>query len=340
MQNYPSRAVHDVACRDEAGKFTIAGPDPAGVAMGIRHRTISLLPKAAVSQAQKNLRGILAMMLAMGLFVLNDTLVKLAREHWSTGQIMTLRGGIAILLMAVWLQISGAKRQLGLVLRPVLLQRGLLEASIAAAFITALGAMPIADITAILMLAPLIITALSMILFGEKIGWRRWSAVFVGFFGMLLVVRPGGNTVAPLTLLLALASVVGVGLRDIQTRQIAPEIPSVIIAITSVFGTTLAGLALSAFGAAWAPITPYLFGLMAAAAFFVMFGNYAIIEACRDVELSVVSPFRYVVIIWAMLMGILVFGDWPTPLALAGISLIGASGLYTLHRERIRQKAQ
>lgn len=293
-----------------------------------------------MSQAQKNLRGIVAMMLAMGLFVINDTLVKLAREHWEAGQIMAVRGLFGLVIMAVWLRQSGALGKLNLVLRPPMLGRGALEAGIAAAFITALGFMPLAEITAILMLAPLLITALSMILFGEKVGWRRWSAVVVGFLGMLLVVRPGDGAFPLFALALAFVSVLGVAARDITTRRLPLDVPTAVIALMSIIGTTLAGAILSLFGDGWRPITPELALIIAAAALFVALGNYSIVAACRDAELSVVSPFRYVVIIWAVLLGILVFGDWPSPVALAGIALIGASGLYTLHRERIRQKMQ
>jgi len=200
--------------------------------------------------------------------------------------------------------------------------------------------MPLAEITAILMLAPLLITALSMIFFGEKVGWRRWSAVVVGFLGMLLVVRPGDGTFPLFALGLAFASVLGVAARDITTRRMPLDVPTAIIALMSIVGTTLAGVVLSLSGQAWRPVTPELALIVGAAALFVAIGNYAIVSACRDAELSVVSPFRYVVIIWAVLLGILVFGDWPRPLALAGIALIGASGLYTLHRERIRQRSQ
>ena len=293
-----------------------------------------------MSQAQKNLRGIIAMMLAMGLFVINDTLVKLAREHWEAGQIMAVRGLFGMVIMAIWLGQSGTLDRLGLVFRPALMGRGALEAAIAAAFITALGFMPLAEITAILMLAPLLITALSMIFFGEKVGWRRWSAVVVGFLGMLLVVRPGDGTFPLFALGLAFASVLGVAARDITTRRMPLDVPTAIIALMSIVGTTLAGVVLSLSGQAWRPVTPELALIVGAAALFVAIGNYAIVSACRDAELSVVSPFRYVVIIWAVLLGILVFGDWPRPLALAGIALIGASGLYTLHRERIRQRSQ
>jgi drug/metabolite transporter (DMT)-like permease len=292
-----------------------------------------------LSQAQKNLRGIVAMMLAMALFTLNDTFVKLARVHWEAGQVLVIRGAFALAMLAVWLKLAGLYDRIGMVFRPALVLRGIIEAGIATAFIIAVGQMPLADITAILMMAPLIITALSMIFFREKVGWRRWSAVFVGFGGMLLVVQPGGGV--PVTaLVLALLAVVGVGFRDIVTRRIPAEIPSVVVAITSTLGTLIGGAVLVGAGDAWRPMTPHLLMLTGSAAAFVILGNYAMIEACRDVELSVVSPFRYIVILWAVVLGIIVFGEWPTSVAIVGIALIGASGLYTLHRERVRQRGE
>lgn len=292
-----------------------------------------------LSQAQKNLRGIVAMMLAMALFTLNDTFVKLARVYWEAGQVLVIRGVFALVMLAIWLKLAGISDRIGMMFRPALVLRGMIEAGIATAFITAVGQMALADITAILMMAPLIITALSMIFFGEKVGWRRWSAVFVGFGGMLLVVQPGGGV--PITaLVLALLAVIGVGFRDIVTRRIPVEIPSVVVAITSTLGTLLGGLLLVGAGEAWRPMPPHLLMLTGSAAAFVILGNYAMIEACRDVELSVVSPFRYIVILWAVVLGIVVFGEWPTSVAIAGIALIGASGLYTLHRERVRQRGE
>lgn len=291
-----------------------------------------------MSQSQKNLRGIVLMMLAMAFFVLNDTLVKLARAQWDTGQVLVVRGVVAMVLLLVWAQATGMLRRMGDAAHPKLLLRGVIEGSIALSFITALGVMPLADITAILMMAPLIITALSMVLFREMIGWRRWSAVIVGFGGMLLVVQPDGKAV-PLGILgLALFSVLGVALRDLLTRRIPLAIPSVIVAITSTLGTTLGGLLLALAAGGWKPLTTPELLYTGSAAAMVILGNLAMIEACRDVELSVVSPFRYVVIIWAVFLGIVVFGEWPQPIALLGIALIGASGLYTLHRERVRQR--
>lgn len=290
-----------------------------------------------MSQEQKNRRGILMMLLAMAFFVGNDALVKLARVQWEAGQVLVVRGVFALLLLAAWLAISGFYRQIGMMFGPYVLLRGGLEALIAILFISALGAMHLADITAILMLAPLIITALSMVLFGEQVGWRRWLAVLVGFCGMLLVIRPGGHTIPLGAAFMALLSVIGVGFRDALTRRIPAQVPSIVATLTSSVGTFLGGLALVGFGQAWRPFEwPIAAGLFGAA-IIVLIANFAVIEAHRESELSVVSPFRFTVIGWAMLLGIVVFGEWPMPIALLGIALIAASGLYTLHRERVRR---
>lgn len=290
-----------------------------------------------ISQSKKNLRGILFMMLAMASFVLNDALVKLARVEWDTGQILIVRGCFALALLAVWVRLAQATDRLGMLVRKELVLRGALEAMIAMAFITALGQIALADITAILMLAPLVITALSIVFLDERVGWRRWTAVLVGFIGMLLVVQPGSNTMPTGALILALISVLGVGARDILTRRLPADAPSIVVSVTSVIGTMLGGAVLTVGFSAWQPVTPYLLLLSVSAAGFVVLGNFSIIEACRDVELSAVTPFRYSMILWAILLGALIFGSWPTPVALAGIALIGVSGLYTLHRERLRR---
>jgi drug/metabolite transporter (DMT)-like permease len=289
------------------------------------------------TQAQQNLRGILAMMLAMMLFVANDALIKTVRVEWEAGQILVVRGVFAFTFIALWLSITKGWVPIPRAGRGKVLARAGLETIIAIAFITALGMMALADITAVLMLAPLLITAISRIFFGEIIGWRRWSAVWVGFFGMLLVVQPGWK-LSSLGLALAFASVLGVAWRDLLTRTIPQGFPGGVITLTTTLGTLTGGVLLSLFGMPWRPFTLEIVLILAGAAVLVAVGNHAIIIACRDVELSVVSPFRYSVILWALLFGALLFGDLPNMLAFAGIGLIVASGLYTLHRERIRQR--
>ena len=289
------------------------------------------------SGAQTSLRAIIAMVLAMAFFVVNDTLVKLVRVEWGAGQILIVRGAFALSFLAIWIFASGYGRQMSLVFGKAVMLRGLLEAMIAVLFISAIGAMALADITAMLMLAPLMITAMSKFLFKEQVGWRRWLAVSVGFIGMLMVVQPGGSATSPWALGMAFLSVVFVAARDLLTRKLPANVPSVIAAFTSTLGTVSAGGLLILFGQSWQPLQPQLMIWLICAAFVVVLGNYAIIEAHRDVELSAVSPFRYSVIVFAVVMGIVVFGAWPSPIALGGIALICASGLYTLHRERVRR---
>jgi drug/metabolite transporter (DMT)-like permease len=280
-----------------------------------------------------NLKGILSMCVAMALFVLNDMFVKLAATIWPVHQIMMIRGFMAtavVLSLVFW---AGEHRFWGEMRKPLLLLRGTVEGMVALSFITALTVMKLADITAILMISPLLITIAGAIFFGETIRWRRWMAVGIGFAGMLLVVRPTGEDFGPMTML-AILSAIGVAGRDLLTRAMPSSIPSLLVALSSTIATALIGLAISCVQ----PLVAYdgvamLYSVLAAVT--VGLGNYAAVLAFRDVEVSVVAPFRYSVIIWAVIGGYLVFGDGPAPIAWLGILLIVGSGLYTMYRERI-----
>lgn len=287
-------------------------------------------------EANANRRGIIAMCTAMACFLTNDTLVKIVARDLPSGEIIAIRGGFAAIMVFVWLIAAGHLRDIGRVASPLVATRAGLEALVAFLFISAIGAMPIADITAIFLITPLLITALSGPLLREQVGWRRWSAVAAGFLGMLLVVKPGGaGFLAGSATAMALLSVVFCAIRDMVTRFIDPRIPTIVITLTTC-------VAVGLFGAAMIPVqgwvTPSLthVGLLLAAATVVVAGNHAMILAFRGVEVSLVSPFRYTVMIWAIVSGIAVFGEWPDMASWAGIGLIVGAGLYTLHRERVR----
>lgn len=292
-----------------------------------------------LSQASKNLRGIFAMAFAMACFVVNDTCVKYARETLETGQILIVRGVISLVLLSVWLQLSGVMRATPMLFHRQILLRGVIEVLIAISFITALGAMALADITAILLLSPLFITIISILFLGEKVGWRRWLAILAGFCGMLLVIRPEGQS-SLIPVLLAIFCAFGVAVRDTLTYKIPEGIPNLVISLSTTLGTIIGGGMLVAGTQIWAPIEKGALFALTGAAFFIVIGNVAIIRAFRGVELSVVSPFRYSVILWAVLLGGFVFGQWPDIIAFAGIGLIGASGVYTLHRENMRRRQE
>lgn len=291
-----------------------------------------------LATAAQNRRGIIAMTTAMSLFCCNDALMKLAREAFPTGQAVTLRTGFAILAGLAMVVAMGDWRKLPLGLRPLVLARGVVEALCALTFIWALGLLPLANITAILMASPLLIVVLAVLLRIESVGWRRTLALTVGFVGVLIVMRPsaaGFSTAA----LIALASAVLVAVRDLTTRMIGDDVPSTVISLTTTLtvGALSLGLgALESWQSPWRVETVYL----ALAAMLVTAGGYCVISAFRNTDVGVVAGYRYSVVLVAVLIGWLVWGETPEPIAFLGIALVVGSGLYTLHRQRVRPDSQ
>jgi drug/metabolite transporter (DMT)-like permease len=222
------------------------------------------------------------------------------------------------------------------VLSPVVILRAVLEASIAFLFITSVAVLPLANITAVLQATPIIMTLIAALVGMEQVGWRRWSAVIVGFAGVLLIVRPG-LAGFDLYALLAFATAALVAGRDFATRAIGAHVPSIIVTLSTSIGVCLAGFALGV-AEDWRPLQAFDLGVLLAAAILVTAGNLAVITAFRGTEVSLISPFRYTNVPSAIILGFAVFGELPDRLAVAGIALIVGSGLYTLHRERLRRR--
>ncbi len=283
-------------------------------------------------------RGAVAMVAAMGLFVVNDSLVKLASATLPPGQIIAARGFVATAAALGVVAALGHLGSLSHLARPVVLMRGLLEGIIAVLFITAIAHLPLANLNAILQAASIIVVALAALLGVEKVGWRRWLAVLVGFLGVLLVVKPGAAGFN-LFALVAAGSAFLVAVRDLVTRRIAAGIPSPVIAFGSTGMVWLVGLAYS-LGQPWAPVGGREALLLAGAGVLVALGNYQIIVAFRDGEVSTVSALRYTVLLFSLVLGYAIWGDWPDPLAMLGAALIVGSGLYAMHRERVRARLE
>jgi drug/metabolite transporter (DMT)-like permease len=284
----------------------------------------------------RNLTGILAMCAAMALFVVNDTLVKLAAVSLPTHQILFVRGVFASVLICAALIALGEHRHLDGLKHPMVVLRCAIEVFVAYTFIGALATLAIADITAILLLSPLMITVIAALVLKEQVRWRRWTAVLVGFLGMLLVIKPGGSGFQAAALL-AFVSTCGVALRDIVTRKLPSNVPTLLVAASSIVVMTITGGAIS-LASPWIPVSPQALVYLGAAAIMVLLGNIAIIIAFRDVDVSAVSPFRYTLIVWAVIAGYIVFGDAPGPAQWAGIGLIVGSGIYTIYRESVTSK--
>ena len=211
------------------------------------------------------------------------------------------------------------------------LARSVLVLLATACMFTAVGLMPLADAIAITFLAPILITALSVPFLGEKIGLRRWMAVFFGFAGMLVIVRPGGG-LFQLAALLPIAVTVFYAFYQIITRMISHRTDP----INSVFYTAIVGaIVMSAIVPFfWKIPTPEQWGMIMGAGLLGGLGHFAIILAYQRAEAPLVAPFAYTELIWATILGLAFFGDFPGTGTFVGAAIIAASGIYILHRER------
>lgn len=289
---------------------------------------------AAVDPAA-NVRGIVAMLIAQAIFVTSDMLIKLVAEVVPATQIMAVRGVMAIGVMIVVIGVTGEFGKMGRALRPLVLARAVTEAIVAALFIVALAHLTLGEITTILQATPLILTAFAAVL-GQRVGWRRWMSVVVGFGGVVCVVQPDMNGISPYAGLALMVAVL-VAVRDLINRRIDPATP---VAIVS-FATTVAVCLVGWIGApleAWREISLFHGLLLFGSAVLVTTATIFMVRAFRGVEVTVVSPFRYVAVIWAIALGFIVWRDVPNMLAVIGTLIIIASGLYIMHREALRRR--
>ena len=280
-----------------------------------------------------NTTGALLMMASMACFTFNDALLKLTDGAVPLAQLLFLRGVLASVLiftLAKWLNALSFNITRGD--WAMIATRSGAEVGAAYFFVSALLSLPLANVTAVLQVLPLTVAVGAALVFREPLGWRRMSAIGLGFVGMLLIVRPGPDGFS-LWSVYALAAVACVTVRDLATRRLSPGVPSMTVTlVASLTVTFCAGLA-SASGT-WAPVTPYLALLITAASVFIIGGYFFSVRVMRVGEISFVAPFRYTGLVWALLLGWLAFGDWPTPLTLLGAGIVVATGLFTLYRER------
>jgi len=284
------------------------------------------------------LLGIGCMLLAGLLMTGNNAILKWLTAGYPVGEIIFIRGIFIWLPIAYFIARSGGFLSIRITrLRLHAVRAGCISFS---AFIYILGLryLPLADVTAIGFSTPLFVTALATFLLGETVGWRRWSAVFVGFLGIVIITRPTGDVVT-IAVLFPIGSAFWTGIRDMVTRRMVTTESSNAILITSTAAVMIAGLCTSPFG--WKAPTTEDFALMACAGLFSGFGHYFMIEAFRHAEVVIVSPFRYLTIVWAIAMGYLIWGDFPDHYVLGGVVLVICSGLYILHREIVvRRRAR
>jgi drug/metabolite transporter (DMT)-like permease len=287
---------------------------------------------AVATPFRENLIGIAAIAFANFVFLLNDTLVKVVGASLPLGEILFFRGLFASFGIAAIVLASGLHQQLGGLWRWSVFWRTFAEVTAAFLYLFALIHMPIANINAILQVVPLMITAAGAIFFAERVGWRRWTAISIGFLGVLIIMRPGlaGFDVYGLV---ALASMAFITLRDMATRAMPRGLSAMLVALATAAAVGLSGLGLGLTEQWVAPDVRSL-AMLLGAAILVVLGYLTSVKAMRHGDISVVAPFRYTVVIFAILIGFIVWGDVPDLAMIVGTAIIIATGVYTFHRER------
>lgn len=286
-----------------------------------------------------NSQGAILMAVSMFSFVLNDGLMKALFVDMSIYQAIFLRGMVTAPLLALLAWRAGVlMARLGGRDTRLIIIRVISEVAATIGFLTALRHMPLANVTAILQALPLTVTMAAALFLGEAVGWRRWVAILLGLSGVLLIIRPGmaGFSVYSIW---ALGAVAAVTVREVTTRKLSKDVPSLPVALATAIAICGLG-AVSLPGVTWMPVSTVMWIYVGGAGVAIIGGYLFSVMAVRIGDLGFVSPFRYTSMIWAIALGYLLFSELPDVPTLTGTAIIIATGLYSLHRERRRAAAE
>lgn len=280
-----------------------------------------------------NMKGAALMSGSMAGYTFNDACMKALSGSLPLSQAVFLRGIIScVMLYALGRFLKTLSFRLDGREWALIVLRCLAELGATYCFLTALFNMPIANVTAVLQVLPLTVALGAWVFLHEPLGWRRLVAILVGLIGVLLIVQPGGEGFTSWSLY-ALVAVLFITLRDLIVRKLAPETSSMTIAFTAAVVITV-GFGITSAFETWAPVDVGSFALLTFAACFIFTGYLFAVMVMRVGEIGFVAPFRYTGLIWALLIGLWIFGDWPNMLTLLGAAIVVVMGLFTLFRER------
>ena len=274
--------------------------------------------------------GIVMMLLGILLFATNDVLGKWLVATYSVGQLLVIRSaiGIAVLLPFLW---RGGLRRLFNVERPALqVTRVVLSSAEVYGFYFAVIYLPLADTMTYWLASPIYVAALSPLLLGEKVGWRRWTAISIGFCGVLIALNPSSATMtAPA--LISIAGSLAFTFMMISGRSLR-NTPDTTLVFWQMVGAGLLGLATAPFN--WVPVAPFDLALLMLLGVVAMVAHVCVNRSLKLADAAIVVPFQYTLLFWAIVFGWLVFGDVPKPHMLAGAVIIVAAGLFIFFREQ------
>ena len=283
---------------------------------------------------KKNSKGIILMLISMASFAVGDTFIKISGAFLSPAQIMFFLIAGGLIIFAIIAKFKGENLLDRRAFSPVLLIRYCAEMVGLVAMIIGLTKIPLSVVGTVTQASPILVAAGAVIFFKEVISWRRWSSIFIGFIGVVLVIQPGGQNL-DYAVIWAVVALVAFSIRDLVTRLTPPDIPSSSIAtftMIAAFPFTTAWIFLSGEkffppGIDWAVVSSMII--------LGSFGYLLLITSLRLGKLSAIMPFRYSRIVFLLILGVLVFGERPTASMLVGATLILISGVYIMWREKV-----
>ena len=279
-----------------------------------------------------NLRGILFMLAAVAAFSLMDTSLKVLSPHYPPMQVAALRGLSSLPLVLIWIALSGGFHHVLSARWSLHLLRGVLAVLMLAAFAFALRDLPLAEAYSLFFIAPLLVTALAVPLLGERVGWQRWCAIGVGLIGVLVVLRPDATRMITLGSAAVLFAATAYSLSAITVRVLGrTDSTQGMVFWMIVLLSLFAGLAA---WKDWMPIHAEHWWVLAGLAFSGAFGQYAVTEAFKHTEASIIAPFEYTALAWGVGLDWLIWKTLPDRLMLVGAAIIIASGIYLIRREK------
>ena len=290
-------------------------------------------PSSAPSGMSKSTKGILLMVLAMFFISIMAVGTKWVGASYPVLQIVFIRNifVLALVLCMVWRK--GGINSLVVQNRKGVALRAVFQFGAAYFIATTIIFLPLADAESLFFAAPLIIAFLSPHILRERVGWRRKTAIFCGFFGVIIMLRPTPDLIQPLAFF-GVAAAVFIALRDIWTRKLREGETANAIMFWSELGVLIGSFPLALYF--WQPLTTNDLAIMAFAGIFLGAAQFTMALAFLTAEAATVAPFRYTVIILTTLFGYLFFGDIPDTFVIVGVAIVVASGLYILHRESVR----
>jgi drug/metabolite transporter (DMT)-like permease len=291
-----------------------------------------------VTRRRDNLRAIAAMLAAVAAFSLMDAGLKALAAHYPAMQVAAMRGLASLPIVAAWVALTGGFRRLLRIRVALHLLRGALGIAMLAAFTYGVRHLPLAETYSIFFVAPLLITALAVPILGERVERPRWVAIAVGLAGVLIVLRPTGAGMLSLPGLAVLGAASAYALSAITVRVLGrtDDTQSMVFWLMAMIGVGAAALALPA----WVAVRAEHGWILAGIATFGSLGQWAITEAFRRGEASVVAPFEYTALAWGVGLDWLVWRTTPGAATLLGASVIIACGLYLIRRERVHVEAE